>query len=92
MSLLPRLSTPDLRPPNNKERCSILSLSLSQRRKTSNNDLIKDLLIESYEGLDCFDHELLALEKGEGGTETLNDEDADAAHWQHLVEVPAHCS
>jgi hypothetical protein len=27
--------------------------------------LIKDLLIESFEGLDAFDREMLALEKGE---------------------------
>jgi two-component system chemotaxis sensor kinase CheA len=34
--------------------------------------LIKDLLIESFEGLDSFDREMLALEKGEGNAETLN--------------------
>ena len=34
--------------------------------------LIKDLLIESFESLDRFDREMLALEKGEGGAETLN--------------------
>lgn len=34
--------------------------------------LIKDLLIESFEGLDSFDREMLALEKGEGTAETLN--------------------
>jgi len=34
--------------------------------------LIKDLLIESFEGLDCFDREMLVLEKGEGNAETLN--------------------
>jgi len=34
--------------------------------------LIKDLLIESLEGLDTFDREMLALEKGEGNAETLN--------------------
>jgi len=34
--------------------------------------LIKDLLIESFEGLDIFDREMLALEKGEGNAETLN--------------------
>ena len=34
--------------------------------------LIKDLLIESFEGLDLFDREMLALEKDEGNTETLN--------------------
>jgi len=34
--------------------------------------LIKDLLIESLEGLDTFDREILVLEKGEGNAETLN--------------------
>jgi len=34
--------------------------------------LIKDLLIESLEGLDTFDRELLVVEKGEGNAETLN--------------------
>ncbi|MGA2246746.1 MAG: chemotaxis protein CheA [Verrucomicrobiota bacterium] len=34
--------------------------------------LIKDLLIESLEGLDNFDREILALEKGAGSAETLN--------------------
>ncbi len=34
--------------------------------------LIKDLLIESAEGLDRFDREMLSLEKGEGQPETLN--------------------
>ena len=34
--------------------------------------LIKDLLIESLEGLDVFDREMLALEKGEGNVDTLN--------------------
>ncbi|HXG48333.1 MAG TPA: chemotaxis protein CheA [Methylomirabilota bacterium] len=34
--------------------------------------LIKDLLIESAEGLDRFDRELLALEKGEGTPDTPN--------------------
>ena len=34
--------------------------------------LIKDLLIESFEGLDNFDREMLALEKGAGNAETLN--------------------
>ncbi|MBK7369831.1 MAG: Hpt domain-containing protein, partial [Candidatus Eisenbacteria bacterium] len=34
--------------------------------------LINDLLIESFEGLDRFDQYLLDLEKGDGGTETLN--------------------
>lgn len=34
--------------------------------------LIKDLLIESFDGLDHFDREMLALEKGEGQPETFN--------------------
>ena len=34
--------------------------------------LIKDLLIESLEGLDTFDREMLVLETGEGNAETLN--------------------
>lgn len=34
--------------------------------------LIKDLLIESFEGLDRFDRELLALEKGAGTADTPN--------------------
>ncbi|HTH46603.1 MAG TPA: Hpt domain-containing protein, partial [Candidatus Limnocylindria bacterium] len=34
--------------------------------------LIKDLLIESFEGLDRFDREMLALEKGSGTTDTPN--------------------
>jgi two-component system chemotaxis sensor kinase CheA len=34
--------------------------------------LIKDLLIESFEGLDRFDRQLLALEKGASDAETLN--------------------
>ncbi|MGO8696223.1 MAG: chemotaxis protein CheA [Limisphaerales bacterium] len=34
--------------------------------------LIKDLLIESFEGLDIFDREMLVLEKGEGNAETIN--------------------
>jgi two-component system chemotaxis sensor kinase CheA len=34
--------------------------------------LIKDLLIESFEGLDNFDREMLALEKGQGNADTLN--------------------
>ncbi len=43
----------------------------------ANNDalqqqLIKDLLVESAEGLDRFDREILAIEKGEGTTETPN--------------------
>jgi two-component system chemotaxis sensor kinase CheA len=39
---------------------------------TLQQQLIKDLLIESFEGLDNFDREMLALEKGEGDAETLN--------------------
>jgi len=35
-------------------------------------DLIKDLLVESHEGLDRFDRELLALEQGQGGSERMN--------------------
>ena len=34
--------------------------------------LVRDLLIESAEGLDRFDREMLILEKGEGTPETLN--------------------
>jgi two-component system chemotaxis sensor kinase CheA len=34
--------------------------------------LVRDLLIESAEGLDRFDREMLTLEKGEGTPETLN--------------------
>ncbi len=34
--------------------------------------LIKDLLIESFEGLDRFDREMLALEKGAGTSDTPN--------------------
>ncbi|MBL9169398.1 MAG: chemotaxis protein CheW [Verrucomicrobiales bacterium] len=34
--------------------------------------LIKDLLIESADGLDRFDREMLALENGQGNPETLN--------------------
>ena len=35
-------------------------------------ELIKDLLIESAEGLDRYDRELLSLEEGQGGPETMN--------------------
>jgi len=35
-------------------------------------ELIKDLLVESFDSLDRFDREMLALEKGEGNAETLN--------------------
>jgi two-component system chemotaxis sensor kinase CheA len=34
--------------------------------------LIKDLLVESFDALDQFDREMLLLEKGEGNAETLN--------------------
>ena len=34
--------------------------------------LTKDLLIESFEGLDAFDRDMLLLEKGQGNAETLN--------------------
>lgn len=34
--------------------------------------LMQDLLIESFEGLERFDQYLLDLEKGEGGAETLS--------------------
>jgi two-component system chemotaxis sensor kinase CheA len=34
--------------------------------------LIKDLLVESFDSLDRFDREMLVLEKGEGNAETLN--------------------
>jgi len=34
--------------------------------------LINDLLIESFEGLDRFDRELLTLENGAAGPETMN--------------------
>jgi two-component system chemotaxis sensor kinase CheA len=40
--------------------------------ETLQQDLIKDLLVESHEGLDRFDRELLALEQGQGGHETMN--------------------
>ena len=35
-------------------------------------ELVKDLLVESYEGLDRFDRELLGLEQGQGGSDRLN--------------------
>lgn len=35
-------------------------------------ELVKDLLLESHEGLDRFDRELLNLENGQGGAETMN--------------------
>ncbi|MCS6244285.1 MAG: chemotaxis protein CheW [Opitutus sp.] len=35
-------------------------------------ELVKDLLVESYEGLDLFDRELLGIEQGEGGLARLN--------------------
>lgn len=34
--------------------------------------LLQDLVVESLEGLDRYDHDLLALERGDRGTETLN--------------------
>ncbi len=35
-------------------------------------ELVKDLLVESYEGLDLFDRELLGIEQGQGGSARLN--------------------
>lgn len=35
-------------------------------------ELVKDLLVESYEGLDLFDRELLGIEQGHGGCDRLN--------------------
>ena len=35
-------------------------------------ELIKDLLLESHEGLERFDKELLALEQGQSGTDSMN--------------------
>ena len=35
-------------------------------------ELVKDLLVESYEGLDLFDRELLGIEQGQGGSGRLN--------------------
>jgi len=40
--------------------------------ETLQQDLIKDLLVESHEGLDRFDRELLTLEQGQGGSDTMN--------------------
>ena len=40
--------------------------------ETLQQDLIKDLLVESHEGLDRFDRELLSLEQGQGGSDTMN--------------------
>ena len=40
--------------------------------ETLQKQLINDLLIESFEGLDRFDREMLALEKGAGQPETFN--------------------
>ena len=40
--------------------------------ETLQQDLSKDLLVESHEGLDLFDRELLALALGQGDRETLN--------------------
>jgi two-component system chemotaxis sensor kinase CheA len=35
-------------------------------------ELVKDLLVESYEGHDLFDRELLGIEQGQGGSDRLN--------------------
>lgn len=40
--------------------------------ETLQQELIRDLLLESYEGLDRFDSELLKLEEGEGGSDVMN--------------------
>ncbi len=40
--------------------------------KDFQNDLIKDFILESLEGLESYDRDLLAIEKGEGGSEILN--------------------
>ena len=40
--------------------------------ETLQEQLIIDLLVESHEGLDRFDRELLTLEKGQGDAETMN--------------------
>ena len=40
--------------------------------ETLQEQLINDLLVESHEGLDRFDRELLTLEKGQGDAETMN--------------------
>ena len=40
--------------------------------ETLQQQLIKDLLVESHEGLDRFDRELLTLEQGSGAGETMN--------------------
>ncbi|MDX2186333.1 MAG: chemotaxis protein CheA [Opitutaceae bacterium] len=39
---------------------------------TLHQQLLGDLLVESFEGLDNFDRDLLTLESGQGGTQTLN--------------------
>ena len=40
--------------------------------ETLQQELIKDLLLESHEGLDRFDRELLALEQGQSGRDSMN--------------------
>ncbi|WP_404423116.1 chemotaxis protein CheA [Nibricoccus sp. IMCC34717] len=39
---------------------------------TLHQQLLGDLLVESFEGLDSFDRDLLTLESGQGGPQTLN--------------------
>jgi two-component system chemotaxis sensor kinase CheA len=40
--------------------------------ETLQQELIKDLLLESHEGLDRLDRELLTLEQGQGGSDSMN--------------------
>ncbi len=40
--------------------------------ETLQQELIKDLLLESHEGLDRLDRELLVLEQGQGGSDSMN--------------------
>ena len=40
--------------------------------ETLQQELVKDLLLESHEGLDRFDHELLAVEQGQAGSDWTN--------------------
>ena len=40
--------------------------------ETLQQELVKDLLLESHEGLDRFDRELLALEQGQTGPDSMN--------------------
>jgi two-component system, chemotaxis family, sensor kinase CheA len=49
--------------------------------------LVKDFLIESFDGLDHFDQELLALEKNQGSAETLN----QAFRVIHTIKGTAGC-